>query len=147
MDEKSTSDRSCTCILSLRRRLPSLFEPQRCCFCGNKCASRDLHPDDRFGRPACYLLNITGALEPRQGFAPCSPVYKTGASLSMLTRHWLKMAPTAGLAPAKTSLKGWALVSLHSWANKVDIRGTSGWTRTITVPINSRVDYYYPTLV
>lgn len=51
------------------------------------CANRDLHPDARFGRPACWLLNITGALEPRQGFAPCSPVYKTGASLSMLTRH------------------------------------------------------------
>lgn len=26
-------------------------------------------------------------------------------------------------------------------------KNTSGWTRTITVPINSRVDYYYPTLV
>lgn len=45
------------------------------------CGSRELHPDMRFGRPPCLLLNITAALklESRRGNAPRNARFADGA--------------------------------------------------------------------
>ena len=92
------------------------------------------------------LLNITGAFFGNWSSTPVTlrvyPDPKSGGFLSSSCS--MKLAPVTGLAPACSSLKG---MRLDSFVFTGIETGTSGWTRTITVPLNRRMDYYYPTLV
>jgi hypothetical protein len=77
----------------------------------------DLHTPVRFGRPACSAIRhqwgfkMVGAV----GIAPTSPRLQRGANLISAKRP--KVARTAGLAPAHSSLTGWRIdsSSLCAW--------------------------------
>ena len=122
--------------------MPDLFEPR-----GRKWyANRELHPDDRFGRPACSAvkhhwryLEIGRAPRLRSGYIliPNQADFYLPRARKTGTRDRTR---TGLLILERDATR---LLRLHGHCEI----GTSGWIRTITVPLNRRADYCYPTLV